>query len=178
MTHDFALANLASKTLQPSNAPPMKRILLLLLTHAVALAAGFALGIYALPILIAPPAPTVAQVTAQAGQAAYKGQFRRDLADSDALHWGEGTVSVGPRSVALMGKLAPGPDYKLYLSPEFVETEGDFKRLKPKMVRVGEVKTFENFIVEVPASVDIERYTAVIVWCETFSQFITAAKYR
>jgi hypothetical protein len=156
----------------------MKRIVLLLVTHAIALGAGFALGIYALPILIAPAAPTVEQVTAQAGQASYKGQFRRDLADSDALHWGEGTVSVGARSVALMGKLAPGPDYKLYLSPEFVETEADFKRLKPKMVRVGEVKTFENFIVDVPASVDIERYTAVIVWCETFSQFITAAKYR
>ena len=29
----------------------------------------------------------------------------------------------------VVGKLAPGPDYKLYLSPEFVETEADFKRL-------------------------------------------------
>ena len=152
--------------------------LLLLATHLIALAVGFALGIYALPILIAPPAPSAEEVKAQTGQAAYTGTFRRDLADSDALHWGEGTVSVGARSVALMGKLAPGPDYKLYLSPEFVETEADFKRLKSQMVRVGEVKTFENFIVEVPASVDVGRYTAVIVWCETFSQFITAAKYR
>ena len=66
-----------------------------------------------------------------------------------------------------MGKLAPGPDYKLYLSPEFVETEADFLRLKPKMVRVGDVKTFENFIVPVPAGVDPARYSAVIVWCET-----------
>ena len=156
----------------------MKKTLLLLATHAVALGAGFVLGIYALPILIAPPAPTVEQVTAQAGQATYTGQFRSDLADSDALHWGEGTISVGSRSIALMGKLAPGPDYKLYLSPEFVETEADFNRLKSNMVRVGDVKTFENFIIEVPASVDIERYAAVIVWCETFGQFITAAKYR
>ena len=46
------------------------------------------------------------------------------------------------------------------------------------MVRVGDVKTFDNFLVAVPDGIDIERYSAVIVWCETFSQFITAAKYR
>jgi hypothetical protein len=74
--------------------------------------------------------------------------------------------------------LSPGPDYKLYLSPEFVETEADFKRLKPTMVRVGDVKTFKNFLVTVPEAVDPARYNTVIVWCETFSQFITAAKYR
>jgi len=37
-----------------------------------------------------------------------------------------------------MGKLVPGPDYKLYLSPEFIETEADFNRLKATMVRVGD----------------------------------------
>lgn len=62
----------------------MKR-LLLLASHAVALAIGFALGIYALPILIAPEAPSNAQVQAQAGSAKYKGEFRRDLKDSDVL---------------------------------------------------------------------------------------------
>jgi hypothetical protein len=40
------------------------------------------------------------------------------------------------------------------------------------------VKTFENFIVPLPAGTDPARYTSVIVWCETFSQFITAARYR
>jgi Electron transfer DM13 len=152
--------------------------LLLVVSHTLALAAGFALGVYALPILIAPAAPSAAEVGAQASAATYRAQFRRDLKDSDALHWGEGTVSIGPRHVALEGKLAPGPDYKLYLSPEFVETEADFNRLKPTMVRVGDVKTFDNFIVALPESVDLARYRAVIVWCETFGQFITAAQYR
>jgi hypothetical protein len=152
--------------------------LLLIASHLVALGVGFALGVYALPILIAPPAPSKADVAAQADQALFKGQFRRDLKDSDALHWGEGTVSIGRASIALAGELAPGPDYKLYLSPEFVETEADFKRLKPGMVRVGDVKTFKNFLVTLPEGVDPARYTTVIVWCETFSQFITAAKYR
>jgi hypothetical protein len=106
------------------------------------------------------------------------GTFRRDLKDSDALHWGEGTVSIGAASIVLEGEIAPGPDYKLYLSPEFVETEADFARLKPNMVRVGDVKTFTNFVVPVPASIDPARYNTVVVWCETFSQFITSARYR
>lgn len=152
--------------------------LVLVLTHAIALGAGFALGIYFLPVLIAPPSPTAAEVATQAGSATFRGQFRRDLRDSDALHWGEGAVTIGAGSIALAGELAPGPDYKLYLSPEFVETEADFQRLKPAMVRVGDVKTFSNFLVPLPAGVDPARYTTVIVWCETFSQFITAAKYR
>ena len=156
----------------------MKKLLLLTASHAVVAAIGFAAGIYALPILIAPPAPSAAEVSAVAAKAGFSGQFRRDLTDSDALHWGEGTVSIGHDAVALMGRVAPGPDYKLYLAPEFVQTEADFMRLKAKMLRVGDVKTFENFVVPLPPGTDPAAYNTVIVWCETFSQFITAAKYR
>lgn len=156
----------------------MRRVLFLAVSHVLAAAAGFALGIYALPILTAPAAPSAAEVASQAGQATYTAQFRRDLKDSDPLHWGVGTVSVGRQSIAFVGRLAPGPDYKLYLSPEFVETRADFKRLKERMARVGDVRTFENFIVPVPESVDPSRYNTVIVWCESFAQFITAARYR
>jgi hypothetical protein len=77
-----------------------------------------------------------------------------------------------------MGRLAPGPDYKLYFSPEFVETEADFNRLKPTMVRAADIRTFKNFIVDIPRSIDPADYTSVIVWCESFGQFITSAKYR
>lgn len=156
----------------------MRKILLLAVSHAFVGLAGFALGIYLLPVLIAPEAPSTAEVAAAAQETAFKGEFRRDLKDSDALHWGEGIVTVGSKTITLMGKVAPGPDYKLYLSPEFVETEADFLRLKPMMARVGDVKTFDNFIVPVPEGVDPARFSAVIVWCETFSQFITAARYR
>ena len=147
-------------------------------THLAALAVGFVLGVYVLPILIAPPGPTDVEIAAQAGSAQHRGSFRRDLKDSDALHWGESTVSVGSRSIAFAGQLAPGPDYKLYLSPQFVETEADFERLKPSMARVGDVRTFNNFLVPVPESIDVERYNTVVIWCESFSQFITAGKYR
>lgn len=156
----------------------MKKLLLLLFTHATVGVVGVALGIYLLPILTAPQGPPTAEVQAMAARADFSGLFRRDLKDSDALHWGEGTVAVSRDAVSLQGRLAPGPDYKLYLSPEFVETEADFLRLKPRMVRVGDVKTFQNFVVPIPASVDPAAYTSVIVWCEAFGQFITAATYR
>ena len=155
-----------------------RTFLLLAASHLLFGAAGFAAGIYALPILTAPAAPTATELSAEASNAEFKGRFRRDLKDSDLFHWGEGTVSIGRTAIALNGSVAPGPDYKLYLSPEFVETKADFLRLKPKMVRVGEVKTFENFIVPVPGTIDPGAFTTVIVWCETFGQFITAAKYR
>jgi hypothetical protein len=156
----------------------MKKAFVLLASHLLAAFIGFAAGIYILPIWTAPPAPTPADVKAASDDAEYSGQFRRDLAGSDALHWGEGAVYVGRKSVAVQGRVSPGPDYKLYLSPEFVDTEADFERIKPGMVRVGDVKTFENFIVPMPGSIDPSAYTTVIVWCESFNQFITSARYR
>jgi hypothetical protein len=161
-----------------SRPSPRLRTAVLLASHALTLLVGFGAGVYALPILTAPPGPSAEQVAQAAVDSMYRGEFRRDLKDSDALHWGEGTVTVSPQQISFTGRLAPGPDYKLYLSSEFVETEADFLRLKPTMLRVGDVKTFENFIVPLPAGADPSRYTSVIVWCETFGQFITAARYR
>jgi hypothetical protein len=156
----------------------VRKVALLIATHCAAGVLGFGLGIYALPILTAPPAPDEDEIKTMSSQAKYTAQFRRDLEDSDAFHWGEGTVSVGSGAVTLMGKLAPGPDYKLYLSPEFVETEADFNRLKATMVRVGDVKTFDNFVVYLPPDIDVSNFNSVIVWCESFGQFITSAKYQ
>jgi len=155
-----------------------RTVVALIATHCAAVVLGFGAGIYALPILTAPPAPGEEEINAMSSQARYTARFRRDLEDSDAFHWGEGNVSVGSRAITLMGRLAPGPDYKLYLSPEFVETEADFNRLKPSMVRVGDVKTFENFVVTLPPDIDVSNFTSVIVWCESFGQFITSAKYK
>ena len=147
-------------------------------THLAAGFVGFALGIYLLPILIAPEGPGEQEVRSVADNSRFTAEFRRDLADSDALHWGEGTLYVGQESIALEGRLAPGPDYRLYLSPAFVETEAAFEALKAQMVEVGTIRTFENFMVTVPDSVDPAAFKAAIVWCESFGQFITAAEYR
>ena len=156
----------------------MKKVLLLAISHLAVLALGFALGIYLLPILSAPPAPSAGETAAAASGARYTTNFKRNLKGSDALHWGEGRVTVGPTAVTLAGRVAPGPAYKLYLVPEFVETEADFKRLKARSLAVADIKTFENFIVPLPAGTPLENYNTVLVWCESFSQFITAAKYR
>jgi len=156
----------------------IRTITLLIITHCIVGGLGFGAGIYVLPILTAPPAPDKEEIKLMSSQAKYTATFRRDLKDSDALHWGEGTVSIGSKSIALMGNLAPGPDYKLYLSHEFVETEVDFNRLKSTMVRVGDVKTFENFVVNVPSDINPYDYNSVIVWCEAFGQFITSARYQ
>jgi hypothetical protein len=155
-----------------------KFLAILLISHLLVGFLGFALGIYALPILIAPTAPTESEITAVSAQEKYSGVFIKDLKDSDRFHWGEGNVSIGAEFITFMGKLAPGPDYKLYLSPEFVETEEDFTRLKNTMAQVGDVKTFENFVVNIPTNIDPSQYTTVIIWCETFGEFITSATYR
>ena len=156
----------------------MPRLLILITTHLAALAAGFAAGIFLLPILSAPEAPTSGEVAALARDAEYTGEFRRDLAGSDFLHWGEGELSVSARMISLQGEIAPGPAYRLYLSPEFVETEAEFEALKASMVEVGSLNVFENFILPVPEGIDPGQYTTAVIWCESFSEFITAAQYR
>jgi hypothetical protein len=46
------------------------------------------------------------------------------------------------------------------------------------MVQVGNIRTFENFMVSIPDSVDPAEFNTAIVWCESFGQFITSAAYQ
>lgn len=155
------------------------KILLLSISHVLVFGFGFGLGVYLLPILAAPPAPSATEVQAAAAQGrVFSGSFRRDLKGSDPFHWGEGKVTLTRSAVTLDGRLAPGPAYKLYLVPGFVETEDAFHQVKGRSLAVGDVKTFENFIVPLPPGTPLENYDTVVVWCEAFSRFITAAKYR
>lgn len=156
----------------------MLRSLILIVTHGAMLVIGFVLGIYLLPILTEPEGPDQATLAASTQAALYSADLSRDLKGSDFLHWGEGTISVDAEKVTHMGSLAPGPDYKLYLVPEFVEDEEQFLKLKDSSAQIGDVKTFNGFIVDVPAGVNVEDFTTVLVWCESFGEFITAAKYR
>jgi len=156
----------------------LRTILLLIFSHVIIGFLGIAIGIYSLPILTAPPAPTTAKIERMSLTAKYTTEFKRDLKGSDLLHWGEGKVSIGENYVTLMGKLAPGPDYKLYLSPKFVETEAQFEQLKHSMIQLGDVNTFENFVVEIVPNTPLEKFNTLVVWCESFGEFITSAKYR
>ena len=156
----------------------MLRWLLLLFTHSAALAFGFALGVYFLPILTAPPGPDRAAIAAASEGATFTGSFQRNLKGSDFLPWGEGEIRLMATRIVHDGKLSPGPDYKLYLVSDFVDDEASFLALKDKALRVGDVKNFDGFILDLAPGVDIAAYTTAVVWCEAFGQFISAAKYR
>ncbi|MBL4785367.1 MAG: DM13 domain-containing protein [Cohaesibacteraceae bacterium] len=154
------------------------RILVLLVSHGVTLALGFALGVYFLPILIAPPAPEASLLQQIEQNALYTATIKENLKGSDTLHWGEGTFHINTDKVAFTGTLAPGPDYRVYLVPEFVETEAQFLDIKSGSQYLGDVKSFDGFIVSIATTVQLKNYTTIIVWCETFGEFITAAKFR
>lgn len=156
----------------------MRKLVRFVITHAIALGIGFALGIYLLPILTAPPGPDAAMLEEKAQEAIYSVELTRDLRGNDFVHWGEGTFSVTPTQIIHEGKLAPGPDYKLYLVPEFVEHEDEFEPIKASAVQLGDVKTFDGLILDIPEGVDIEAYNTILIWCEAFGEFITAAQYR
>lgn len=150
----------------------------LFVTHALALAVGFALGVYFLPILTAPENPDAAMLEAEAENASFTGTFTRDLAGSDFLHWGEGEIALSADQIVHRGALSPGPDYKLYLTKGFVEDEAGFEAQKDKAALIGDVKTFGGFLLAIPEGIDVSAYDTVVIWCESFGEFITAAQYQ
>ena len=154
------------------------RKVVLLITHLIAAGLGFGLGVYLLPILTAPPSPDAAMLEEMSADALYTATLTRDLPGSDFLHWGEGEISVGADTIVHTGKLAPGPDYKLYLAPSFADDEASFEAIKDQSVVVGDARTFAGFALSVPDGINIDDYTTVLVWCEAFGEFITAAQYR
>ncbi len=156
----------------------MKRIILLLVSHSLIFVVGFGLGVYLLPILTAPDSPDAAALESSAQSALFTGELTRDLRGSDLLHWGEGTISVTPQAIVHEGSLAPGPDYKLYLLKDFIDHEDGFEAAREAGMQIGDIKTFDGFIVEVPEGVDVAEFNTVLVWCESFGEFITAVQYR
>lgn len=72
----------------------MLRRVLLVGTHTAAFAVGFALGIYALPILTAPPGPDKSALHVASSDTHFKARFERNLKVIDFFHWGEGEVRV------------------------------------------------------------------------------------
>ena len=152
--------------------------LLLIISHGGVALLGFAVGIYLLPILVQPPAPDIVAVESGLSTPLFTTAFARDRKDSDALHWGEGELRLYTNTIVFEGKLAPGPDYRLYLTPEFVETEAAFLAIKKKSVDLGTIKNFDGFVLSHSMALNDAQYTTAVVWCETFGQFITSGQYR
>ena len=148
--------------------------LILAATHSGCLALGFALGIYLLPILTQPESPDIAVIEESLQEASSRrAVFDRNREDSDAFHWGEGELRVYQNTVVFEGVLSPGPDYRLYLTPDYIETESEFLAIKERSQQVGRISTFEGFVLDVP-DVGNLAFDHVVIWCETFSQFITS----
>ena len=111
-------------------------MLKLMATHTLTLLIGVAAGIYMLPLLTAGDGPDKNILDQVMENRHYSGTFSRDREDSDLLHWGEGELSIGPSRIAFSGRLAPGPDYRLYLSPVSIETERAFIEQKESLIYI------------------------------------------
>ena len=137
---------------------------------------GFGLGVYFLPILTAEKGLDPAAIEALSQSALREGTFVRDLPGSDGLHWGDGVIMANADRIWLDGEISPGPDYRLYLIPKYVETGAEFLQIKADSTQIGPIKAFENFALDIPADVEVTNFPAVLIWCEAFGQFITAAR--
>ena len=155
------------------------KLILLSLSHAAALAIGTGLGIYWLPILTEPHALDHMAVEAnQTGLPAYRTRFDRDREGSDYFHWGKGDVRIFESTITFKGELAPGPDYRLYLAPRYVENEAEFLAIKAQSLEVGPVKTFNGFAFNNVSALGDPALNTLVIWCEAFGEFITSARFR
>lgn len=109
--------------------------------------------------------------------AKYKGEFNRNQKGSDVFHWAEGELYVTDSEIAFRGQVAPGPDYKIYLTKAQAVDKNSFLEMKKEAVLIGELKNFGNFRKSIPDSVNVNEFTTVQIWCERFSKFIGSAVY-
>ena len=113
---------------------------ILLFTHTIVLIMGFALGVYFLPILTAPKSLDVSIINEYEQKATYQTEFVKKLKGSDFLHWGEAKVTISDDKVTVNGSIAPGPDYKLYFTNQFVEHEDEFYPLRVRQSMLLKLK--------------------------------------
>ncbi|WP_223192124.1 DM13 domain-containing protein [Pseudoalteromonas piscicida] len=151
------------------------RTLFILLLLVVIFITGFVTGVYTLPIMTQPPAASHTEILVISKAATYKGRFVKELKDSDALHYATGEIYFSDKHIAFVGEIAPGPDYRLYLAKNFIETEADFNAQKHTMVEIANINQFSQFVQRKYRQVDLSQFQSAIIWCEHFEQFISAA---
>ncbi|MDE0310213.1 MAG: DM13 domain-containing protein [Acidiferrobacterales bacterium] len=146
----------------------------------VGTAVGFALGVYTLPILVEFLGDRRQSETVQVfSESDPTGEFDRDSPGSDPLHWGEGRIRLSSGHLIFEDdvRLAPGPDYRIYMTTKFVDNRDDFKRIKAQAVEISKLKNFsgpQSF--ELPPDLDTDVYDNVVVWCEAFAMYIASAR--
>ena len=88
------------------------------------------------------------------------------------------TFEVYESTITFKGELAPGPDYRLYLAPSYVENEAEFLAIKAQSLEVGPVKTFNGFAFNNVSALRDPALNTLVIWCEAFGEFITSARFR
>ena len=107
------------------------------------------------------------------------GAFDRNSPGSDALHWGEGTIRLSGGKLVFEDDvaLAPGPDYRIYMTTKFVDNRDDFKRIKPQAIEISKLRVFSGPLeFDLPPEFNATEFDNVIVWCEAFSMYIASAR--
>ena len=115
-----------------------------------------------------------------------KGFFNPKAKDSNFYHRGEGNLKIinfnNINTIIFEEnfKVTNGPDYKLYLVKEFdIETKKQFLKVKDDSYEISNVKNFEGYqTFEIPNNINIDEIKTAIIWCESFSQFITTANLK
>ncbi|KAB1770760.1 DM13 domain-containing protein, partial [Klebsiella pneumoniae] len=110
--------------------------------------------------------------------ARYTGAFFKNQKGSNAVHWVDGKLYVSDQEIAFEGSIAPGPDYKIYLTKTQADDRNSFLKIKEESLYIGDLKNYGNFKKNLPNGVNIDEYTTVQIWCEKFEQFIGSAQYR
>ena len=132
----------------------IRRLVLLfdVVKFCAGLVIGFGLEVCFLPTLTAEKGLDTVTIEALSQSALRQGTFIRDLPGSDALHWGDGVIMANADRIWSDGEISPGPDYRLYLIPKYVETGAEFLQIKADTTQIGPIKAVENFALDIPAA--------------------------
>ena len=147
-------------------------------SHLALFGVGFGVGIYVLPILTAEKNSSADEIKEVKNNARYTGAFFKNQKGSNAVHWVDGKLYVSDQEIAFEGSIAPGPDYKIYLTKTQADDRNSFLKIKEESLYIGDLKNYGNFKKSLPNGVNIDENTTVQIWCEKFEQFIGSAQYR
>lgn len=157
---------------------PKRVVAVLLVSHLGVFGLGFGAGVYYLPILTATNNATDGEVQMVKDNARYSGVFSKNQEGSNPVHWADGKLYVSNNEIAFEGTVAPGPDYKIYLTKTQANNKASFLKIKEDSLYIGDLKNFGNFKKAIPNGVNIDEYTTVQIWCERYGQFISSAPYK
>lgn len=157
----------------------MQKLLIgLLLGLIIGAAAGFAAGIFVYPFIF------LNDITAREflpesgrGEVIARGEFIHPN-PSDPVHYGKGHVTVYENILHLEQdfEVGPGPAYHVYLIPE-PEVTPETPVAELMYVDLGRLRAFRGSqVYHLPASIELDDYRSVVIWCEYFSVLISPAR--